>query len=210
MTPLWRDLDISVGNTDLRLFNTRTIRCLFLSLPSGLSSLEVNCHGLLQASSGQDLLKRISFHQELCCVKSVRTEGQMVAVLCLLAKLIPALQGHGKKQGAHGKAAYLYLLCKRPTSHWMWICSRHISERGMCNKSLLSSSLALAYLYHGYIYATKHSSLHLHKTRYCKTFFFASMPLSYPLDQEAILALERFLGIGLQLWFKPLLVNLSE
>ena len=157
MTPLWRDLDFSAGNTDLCLFNTHTIRCLFLSLPSGLSSLEVNCRSLLQASSGQDLLKRISFHQELRWVKSVGTEGQMLAILCLLPKLIPALQGHSKKRGSHGEAAYLYLLHTRLTSHWMWICSWHISEPGMCNKSLLSSSLTLTYLYHGCIYATKHS-----------------------------------------------------
>lgn len=201
MTPLWRGLDISVGNTDSYLFNTHTIRCLFLSLPGGLSSLEVNCHRLLQASSGQDLLKRISFHQELRWIKSVGTEGEMLAILCLLAKLIPALQGHGKKRGAYAEAAYLYILHMRLTSHWMWICSWHIWEPGKSNKSLLSSSIALAYLYHGCIYATKHSPLCFCKTRYCKTFFFASMQLSYLLDQEAILALERFFGIGLQLWF---------
>lgn len=195
VAPLRRDLDISTGNTDLCLFSTHTIRSLFLSLPSCLSSLEVNCHRLLQASSGQDLLKRISFHQQLRWVKSVWTEGQMLSILCLLAKLIAALQGH-----AHGEAAYLYLLHMRPTSHWMWICSWCVSETGMCNKPLLSSSLTLAYRYHGCIYATKRSPLHFCKTIYCKTFF-ASMQLSYSLDQETILALESFLGIGLQLWF---------
>ena len=201
MTLLWRDLDICAGNTDLGLFSTHTTRYIFLSLPSSLSSLEGNCHRLLQASSGQDLLKRILFHQEFHWVRSVGTEGQMFAILCLLAKLISALQGHGKNRGAHGEASYLYLLHMRLTSHWMWICSWHISETRMCNKSLSSSSLTLAYLYHVCIHAIKHGPLHFCKTRYCKTFFFASMQLSYLLHQEAISALENFLGIGLQLWF---------
>lgn len=62
MTPLRRDLDVSAGNRDLCLFNIHKIRCLFLSVPSGLSSLMINFHRLLQASPGQDLLRRRESH----------------------------------------------------------------------------------------------------------------------------------------------------
>lgn len=90
---------------------------LLLSVPGGLFSQEVNCCRLLQASSGQGLLKRPSFHREFCWVRSVGTEGQ-VLFTC---------RGTAKREVLMGKQL-IFILYMRPAFLWMWLCSQHISE----------------------------------------------------------------------------------
>lgn len=68
------------GNTDWCLLIPIQSGGFFLSLPSGPSSqvVKINCCKVLQASSGQRILKRLSYHQKLCWIKSAETEGQVL------------------------------------------------------------------------------------------------------------------------------------
>ena len=172
------------GNTDPCLLITHAIRWIFLSLPSALFSQVVNCCKLLQASSSQGILRRLSYHQKLCWVKSAGTEGQ-VLFTCLPNQR--SLERPSKKR-------------------WLPLSSTWNQLSLGCGFALNTFQKVQQkphpYLpvHHRCIYRSKHSPLYFYKCRCCITCL-ASVQLFYPLPQEAIFALARYLGIGAQLWF---------
>lgn len=105
----------------------------FLSVPGGLFSQQVNCCRLLQASSGQGLLKRPSFHQEFCWVKSIGTEVRVLFTCFTCRSTV-------KREVLMGKQLTL-MLYMRPAFLWTWLCSQHISECATSPSSSQTSPL---------------------------------------------------------------------
>lgn len=148
--PLWRDLEVSSGNIDLCLLITHTITFFIIiffvsswwSVFSAGKLLQVT-EGLLWPGTSEETL--IPPRILLGKVYRDRSTGALYLLY---------LQGHSKKRGAHGEAAYPYALYETSFPVDVALLSTHFR---MCNKSLFFSNLTLTYLYHGCICRSKHS-----------------------------------------------------